>query len=166
MSTTDDRQPKQAPDPDYPFIDDARIDGLRDTYMGLRSFGQGMAIETLAEKAGSLQEDRPVPHQADEGRGRAGGREAVPGWAPEDENRYLFPTPKWWVEEKCHLRLRVVTTPQKARSVRGATVKARSGGVQLQKARSEGVQRRRGGVSLRHHKRSGQEGCNALLNKQ
>ena len=48
---------------DYPqFLPDARLDGLRDTYMGLGSFGQGMAVETLADEAGDLREHRPPPH--------------------------------------------------------------------------------------------------------
>ena len=102
MHTTDPRQNQ----PDMPeFLPDARLDGLRDTYLGLRSFGQGMAVETLATKLGisestahrhirRLQEHGvlQVKKQFQDGRQRS--------------NFYLFPTPQWWVDpgpvKGCH----------------------------------------------------------------
>lgn len=140
MSTTDDRQPKQAPDPDYPFIDDARIDGLRDTYMGLRSFGQGMAIETLAEKLGVSE--RTVQYHIK--RMKAVGVLEVEKQFQDGRqrmNRYLFPTPKWWVEEKCQ--------PQ----VEGChdTTKGQV---------SEGCNGKKPGQEGCNYKRPGQKGCN------
>ena len=80
--------------PGHPFIDDARIDGLRDTYMGLRSFGQGrvMAIETLAEKLGVSE--RTVQYHIK--RMKALGVLEVEKQFQDGRQRtnlYLFPTP-------------------------------------------------------------------------
>ena len=96
------------PSPDYPFIYDPRFNGLRDTYMGLRSFDQGdgvfMAVETLAKRLG-LSESTAHRHLGKlqklevlevQKQFQGGGQRT---------NRYLFPTPGWWVEgchEGCH----------------------------------------------------------------
>ena len=81
MHTTDRRQQKQ---PEYPeFLHDARLDGSRDTYQGLRSFGQGMAVETLAKKLGISESTAHRHIRKLKALGCAQGQD--PGWPPADQ---------------------------------------------------------------------------------
>jgi hypothetical protein len=129
MHITDPRQNQ----PDLPeFLLDARFKGLRDTYMGLRSFGQDMAVETLAEKLGISESTahRHIHKLHELGvlqveKQFQGGRQRT--------NFYMFPAPDWWVDpgpvEGCHEGCHITTKRQV----------------------NEGC----------HHKRPGQDGCNS-----
>jgi biotin operon repressor len=88
---------------------------MKTTYLGLRSFGQGMAVEMLADKLGISESTvhrhirrlktlgvLQVKQQFQDGHQRT--------------NFYLFPAPQWWVDPG---QLRGATaTPQKAQVIR------------------------------------------------
>ena len=111
MQEKDTQMLSRSHDHQYPFLDDSRCNGVRDTYGDCDRLRPGQrcvhAVESLAEKL-SLSESTAHRHiQKPQGIGVLQVKKQFKK-GRQQTNRYTFPTPDWWIEpadaEGCHAK--------------------------------------------------------------